>query len=264
MTRRRDLVVARGRSLGRAGRRGPQGPGRRAGRRDRVLRGPEPLPGAADRRRPAVLPRGARRAPRWPRAPRTASPTRSRWCSPSAASRCSTRCEAVFDGEYGGLLTVASLGALVTLSGAWAVVVQALNLAYDSDEHRPWLRRRLLGLGLGLMTVAGRGGRAGRRRGRPAAGPRLRRGRRRRSGRRLRDVLGPGPPAAAGPGARRLAGAGLPPGTQPAYAVARRAARRGRPPPCCGWPPAPASASTCAPSARATRCSASSAAASWC
>ena len=60
---------------------------------------------------------------------------------------------AVFEGEYGGLLTVAALGALVTLSGAWAVVVQALNLAYDSDEHRPWLRRRLLGLGLGLMTV---------------------------------------------------------------------------------------------------------------
>lgn len=61
--------------------------------------------------------------------------------------------QAVFSGEYGGLLTVASLGALVTLSGAWAVVVQALNLAYDSEEHRPWLRRRLLGLGLGLMTV---------------------------------------------------------------------------------------------------------------
>lgn len=60
---------------------------------------------------------------------------------------------AVFEGEYGGLLTIAALGALVTLSGAWAVVVQALNLAYDSDEHRPWLRRRLLGLGLGLMTV---------------------------------------------------------------------------------------------------------------
>ncbi len=61
--------------------------------------------------------------------------------------------EAVFEGEFGGLLTVAALGALVTLSGAWAVVVQALNLAYDSEEQRPWLRRRLLGLVLGLMTV---------------------------------------------------------------------------------------------------------------
>lgn len=61
--------------------------------------------------------------------------------------------EAVFEGSYGGVLTFAALGAVVTLSGAWAVVVDALNHAYDTEERRTWLRRRLLGLGMGLATV---------------------------------------------------------------------------------------------------------------
>lgn len=61
--------------------------------------------------------------------------------------------EAFFEGSYGGLLTFASIGALVTLSGAWAVLIEALNLAYDTGEQRSWLRRRLLGLGLGVVTV---------------------------------------------------------------------------------------------------------------
>lgn len=61
--------------------------------------------------------------------------------------------EAVFEGELGGVLTVAGLGALLTISGAWAVLINALNLAYDTEERRPWLRRRLLGLGLGIATV---------------------------------------------------------------------------------------------------------------
>jgi membrane protein len=61
--------------------------------------------------------------------------------------------QSLFEGGYGGLLTFASIGALVTLSGAWAVVVEALNLAYDTVELRSWLRRRLLGLLLGVATV---------------------------------------------------------------------------------------------------------------
>jgi membrane protein len=61
--------------------------------------------------------------------------------------------EGLFDGSYGGLLTFASLGALVTISGAWAVLVEALNLAYNTEERRSWWRRRLLGLALGLATV---------------------------------------------------------------------------------------------------------------
>ena len=59
----------------------------------------------------------------------------------------------LFERDPGGLLTVAALAALVTLSGAFAVVIEALNLAYGVSETRSWLRRRLLGLGLGLATV---------------------------------------------------------------------------------------------------------------
>lgn len=69
------------------------------------------------------------------------------------ASPATRSMEAVFEGEMGGLLTFATLGALVTLSGAWAVVIEALNLAYDAQEKRSWLRRRLLGLALGLATL---------------------------------------------------------------------------------------------------------------
>jgi membrane protein len=61
--------------------------------------------------------------------------------------------QSLFEGGYGGLLTFASIGALVTLSGAWAVVVEALNLAYDTVELRSWVRRRLLALLLGGATV---------------------------------------------------------------------------------------------------------------
>ncbi|WP_300014337.1 YihY/virulence factor BrkB family protein [Pseudonocardia sp.] len=59
----------------------------------------------------------------------------------------------LFESSRGELLSLAAAGALVSISGAFAVVVQALNLAYDVDEHRSWLRRRLLGLGLGVVTL---------------------------------------------------------------------------------------------------------------
>jgi membrane protein len=55
--------------------------------------------------------------------------------------------------HHGGLLTTATIGAVVTVSGAFAVVVEALNLAYDTGELRSWWRRRVLGLGMGLATV---------------------------------------------------------------------------------------------------------------
>lgn len=59
----------------------------------------------------------------------------------------------LFEPDSGGLLTLAALGALVTLSGAFAVVIEALNLAYGVSDTRGWVRRRLLGLGLGIATV---------------------------------------------------------------------------------------------------------------
>jgi membrane protein len=36
---------------------------------------------------------------------------------------------------------------------AWAVVLRALDLAYEVEERRPWLRQRLLGLVLALSSV---------------------------------------------------------------------------------------------------------------
>lgn len=61
--------------------------------------------------------------------------------------------ENLFEDRRGSLLTLATVGALVTLSGAFAVAVNALNLAYDAEESRSWLRRRLIGLALALGTL---------------------------------------------------------------------------------------------------------------
>ena len=69
------------------------------------------------------------------------------------ADEVTTSVETILSGQFGGLLTVATIGALVTLSGAWAVVIEALNHAYDIEEHRSWVRRRFLGLLLGGATA---------------------------------------------------------------------------------------------------------------
>lgn len=59
----------------------------------------------------------------------------------------------LFADNRGGLLTAATAGALVSLSGAFAVAVGGLNLAHDVVETRPWWRRRLLGLAMAASTV---------------------------------------------------------------------------------------------------------------
>jgi membrane protein len=61
--------------------------------------------------------------------------------------------QALFTEQRGGLLTFATLGALVSLSGAFATVIGALNLAYETSEQRSWWRRRLVGLTFALATV---------------------------------------------------------------------------------------------------------------
>lgn len=61
--------------------------------------------------------------------------------------------QSLFEETRGQVLTLAVLGALVTLSGAFAVVINALNIAYGTTERRSWLRRRLLGLLMGATTV---------------------------------------------------------------------------------------------------------------
>ena len=61
--------------------------------------------------------------------------------------------ESLFEDSRGGLLTFATVGALVSLSGAFAVAINALNLAHDASETRSWLRRRLLGLAMAVATL---------------------------------------------------------------------------------------------------------------
>lgn len=64
--------------------------------------------------------------------------------------------DGLFEEGQGQLVTFAALGGLVTLSGAFAVVIDALNMAYDAPEQRSWLRQRLLGLvlaGSSLVVV---------------------------------------------------------------------------------------------------------------
>lgn len=61
--------------------------------------------------------------------------------------------EDLFQGGRGQLLTVAGVGGVVTLSTAFAVLINALNLSYAITENRPWWHRRLLGLALALGTL---------------------------------------------------------------------------------------------------------------
>ena len=61
--------------------------------------------------------------------------------------------EELFEEGSNGILTLATVTALVGLSRSFAVVIGALNLAYDSGEDRPWVSRRVLGLLLSLGTV---------------------------------------------------------------------------------------------------------------
>lgn len=60
----------------------------------------------------------------------------------------------LFENRRGRLLTIATATALVTLSGAFAVVIDALNHTYDLAEGRGWVQRRLLGLAIGVVTMA--------------------------------------------------------------------------------------------------------------
>ncbi len=52
-----------------------------------------------------------------------------------------------------GLLSVGAVAAAWTMARGFAAVVRALNVAYDIEEERGWVRRQLLGLALALGTV---------------------------------------------------------------------------------------------------------------
>jgi len=71
----------------------------------------------------------------------------------SEASGAIEAVEGLFEQGQTGVLTLASVGALLSLSRAFAGVIGALNLAYDCPERRTWWKRRLLGLGLALGAL---------------------------------------------------------------------------------------------------------------
>lgn len=60
----------------------------------------------------------------------------------------------LFESGSGGIATVATFLAVVSLSRAFAAVIRSLDLAYDVEERRPWIRLRLLAVGAALATVA--------------------------------------------------------------------------------------------------------------
>jgi membrane protein len=61
--------------------------------------------------------------------------------------------EALFVEQSPGILTIAAVAAMWTTSRAFAAVIRALNVAYGIEEARPWLRTRLLALGLAVASV---------------------------------------------------------------------------------------------------------------
>jgi membrane protein len=59
----------------------------------------------------------------------------------------------LFEGERGGILTLASLGAVLAVMRGFAAVMRALDVAYDCKDDRTWLVRRGVALVLSLGTV---------------------------------------------------------------------------------------------------------------
>lgn len=62
--------------------------------------------------------------------------------------------DAVFDQNQAGLLSVSVLFAVITLSRGFAGLIRALDVVYDIEESRGFLRLRFASIGLGLGTLA--------------------------------------------------------------------------------------------------------------
>lgn len=60
----------------------------------------------------------------------------------------------LFGAPNRGVITVATLVALFTLSRAFAGLIRALDYAYDVEDGRRWWHARLVAIGLGLGTIA--------------------------------------------------------------------------------------------------------------
>lgn len=59
----------------------------------------------------------------------------------------------LFDQSSTGLLTFGLLAAIWAVSRGFASLIKALDIAYDLEEHRPWLRLRLTALGLAVSSL---------------------------------------------------------------------------------------------------------------
>ena len=72
----------------------------------------------------------------------------------SEADELRTAIDGVFDQNKAGLFSLSILVALITVSRGFAGLIRALDVVYDVDESRSFVRLRLAGLGLALGTIA--------------------------------------------------------------------------------------------------------------
>lgn len=72
----------------------------------------------------------------------------------SEADELRTAIDGIFDQNKAGLFSVALLLALVTVSRGFAGLIRALDVVYDIEESRGFLRLRVASIGLGIGTIA--------------------------------------------------------------------------------------------------------------
>ena len=72
----------------------------------------------------------------------------------SEADELRTAIDGIFDQNKAGLFSVSLLLALVTVSRGFAGLIRALDVVYDIEESRGFVRLRLASLGLGFGTIA--------------------------------------------------------------------------------------------------------------
>lgn len=61
--------------------------------------------------------------------------------------------QGLFEGGDVGTLTVGLLGSAWAASRGFSAIINALDVAYDLDERRPWLRQRVTAVGLAVGTA---------------------------------------------------------------------------------------------------------------
>lgn len=72
----------------------------------------------------------------------------------SEADELRSTIDALFDQNQAGLFSVSVLFALVTVSRGFAGLIRALDVVYDVEESRGFVRLRLAAIGLGVGTLA--------------------------------------------------------------------------------------------------------------